>query len=149
LNVWTFNWYKKKAPSLPTEKNHGQKHGAACTARMQPAPAQRIASQTIRAPCSAAQRIASQPSRSASARASACASHPVQRSAPRECNQPPRSALHRKQSAHRAAHRPHRQPARRASTEKNLRKSAFSRARALCSCAREGVRMYVNVCVRM
>jgi hypothetical protein len=28
-------------------------------------------------------------------------SHPVQRSAPRECNQPARSALHRKQSAHR------------------------------------------------
>jgi hypothetical protein len=44
---------------------------------MQPARAQRIASQTIRAPCSAAQRIASQPVRSASARAS----HPVYRSA--------------------------------------------------------------------
>jgi hypothetical protein len=44
---------------------------------MQPARAQRIASQTIRAPCNAAQRIAS---------------HPVQRSAPRECNQP---ATHR------------------------------------------------------
>jgi hypothetical protein len=40
-------------------------------------PAQRIASQTIRAPCSAAQRIASQPARSASVRAS----HPVLRSA--------------------------------------------------------------------
>jgi hypothetical protein len=34
---------------------------------------------------------------------------------PRECNQPARSALHRKQSSHRAAHRPHRQLARRAS----------------------------------
>jgi hypothetical protein len=44
---------------------------------MQPARAQRIASQTIRAPCSAAQRIASQPARSASTRAS----HPVHRSA--------------------------------------------------------------------
>jgi hypothetical protein len=44
---------------------------------MQPARAQRIASQTIRAPCSAAQRIASQPARSTSARAS----HPVHRSA--------------------------------------------------------------------
>ena len=30
-----------------------------------------------------------------------------QHSAPRECNQTARSALHRKQSAHRAAHRPH------------------------------------------
>ncbi len=72
-------------------------------------------------------RLQMQPARSAPARAS----HPVQRSAPREsnqtarsalqrsapraCNQPARSALHRKQSAHRAAHRPHRQPARRAS----------------------------------
>jgi hypothetical protein len=44
---------------------------------MQPARAQRIASQTIRAPCSAAQRIASQPARNTSARAS----HPVHRSA--------------------------------------------------------------------
>jgi hypothetical protein len=33
------------------------------------------------------------------------ASHPVHRSAPRECNQPARSALHRKQSAHRVAQR--------------------------------------------
>jgi hypothetical protein len=40
---------------------------------MQPARAQRIASQTIRAPCSAAQRIAS---------------HPVHHLAPRECNRP-------------------------------------------------------------
>jgi hypothetical protein len=43
-----------------------------------------------------------------SSHASARASHPVHRSAPRECNQPARSASHRKQSAHRAARRPHR-----------------------------------------
>jgi hypothetical protein len=53
---------KKKAPSPPTEKNHGQKHGAACTTRMQPARAQRIASDPVqrsalhRIPCSAAHR---------------------------------------------------------------------------------------------
>jgi len=43
---------------------------------MQPAPAQRIASQTIRVPCIAAQPIALQPARSASA----CAWNPVHRS---------------------------------------------------------------------
>jgi hypothetical protein len=64
-----------------------QKHGSACTTRMQPARAQRIASHPVQ--------------RSAPTHAS----HPVQRSAPRECNQPARSALHRKQSAHRAAQR--------------------------------------------
>jgi hypothetical protein len=63
----------------------------------------------LRIPCIAAhyiannprtvQRIASQPARNTSARAS----HPVQRSAPRECNQPARSVLHRN---HFAAHRP-------------------------------------------
>jgi hypothetical protein len=65
-------------PKKPHPKNPSVKSiRAACTARMQPASAQRIASQTIRAPCSAAQRIASQPARIASARAS----HPVHRSA--------------------------------------------------------------------
>jgi hypothetical protein len=42
---------------------------------------------------------------------------------PRKCNQSARSALNRKQSAHRAAHRPRRQPARRASPPRTARTS--------------------------
>jgi hypothetical protein len=96
---------------------------------------QRIASHPVyRIPCIAAHCIANNPHtvqrsaayfiatssqrigpRIASRASQRIASHPVHRSAPRECNQPARSALHRKQSAHRAAHHPHRQPACRAS----------------------------------
>ena len=125
-------------PPLPPKKSLRQKHGAACTARMQPARSQRIASQTIRAPCSAAQRSATSSQRIgpriASRASHRITSHPVQRSAPRECNQPARSALHRKQSAHRAAHRPHRQTARRALHAAHLAPAAL-RPRFAVLCA--------------
>jgi hypothetical protein len=58
-----------------------------------------------------APRESNQPARSALHRNQFAAhrpAHPVHHSAPRECNQPARSASHRKQSAHRAARRPHR-----------------------------------------
>ena len=88
---------------------HGQKHGAACTARMQPARAHCIANNPRTVQRSAAQRSVSQPARSASVRAQRSASQTIRApcSAAQRANATRPRALHRKQSAHRAAHSPH------------------------------------------
>jgi hypothetical protein len=77
---------------------HRLAHRIPCSAAHCIAPV-RSASLAHRIPCSAAHCLASRASQR-------IASHPVQRSAPRECNQPARSAAHRKQSAHRTTSPP-------------------------------------------